>query len=83
MTRPQLRIHYHDRHRWRDEKARWKMDKARWKEKVTDGVQTARAITFSELRDGRIVRQTEYWPDPFEAAEWRAQWVERLLRKEQ
>ena len=50
---------------------------------VTDGVQTARAITFSELRDGRIVRQTEYWPDPFEAAEWRAQWVERILPKEQ
>jgi len=27
---------------------------------------------------GRIVRQTEYWPDPFEAAAWRAQWVERM-----
>ena len=50
---------------------------------VTDGVQAARAITFSELRDGRIVRQTEYWPDSFEAAEWRAQWVERILPKEQ
>ncbi len=45
---------------------------------VTDGVQVARAITFSELRDGRIARQTEYWPDPFEAAAWRAQWVERV-----
>ncbi|MDQ5854644.1 MAG: hypothetical protein M3380_21750 [Chloroflexota bacterium] len=59
------------------------MDKARWKEEVTDGVQTARAITFSGLRHGRIVRQTEYWPDPFEAAEWRARWVERILPKEQ
>ena len=46
-------------------------------------VQTARAITFSGLRHGRIVRQTEYWPDPFEAAEWRARWVERILPKEQ
>ena len=44
---------------------------------VTDGTTTARAITFSELRDGRIVHQTEYWPDPFEAAAWRALWVER------
>ena len=44
---------------------------------VTDGVLTARAITFSTVRDGRIIRQTEYWPDPFEAAAWRAQWVER------
>lgn len=45
---------------------------------VTDGAVTARAITFSEVRDGKIVRQTEYWPDPFEAAPWRAQWVERM-----
>ena len=45
---------------------------------VTDGATTARALTFSEVRDGKIVRQTEYWPDPFEAAPWRAQWVERF-----
>jgi ketosteroid isomerase-like protein len=44
---------------------------------VTDGVKLGLAITFSEVRDGRIVRQTEYWPDPFEAAPWRAEWVER------
>jgi len=44
---------------------------------VTDGVLKATAITFSNVLDGRIVRQTEYWPDPFEAAPWRAGWVER------
>ena len=44
---------------------------------VTDGAVTARAITFSEVREGRIIRQVEYWPDPMEAAAWRAQWVER------
>jgi ketosteroid isomerase-like protein len=45
---------------------------------VTDGVSNiARALTFSTVQDGRIVRQTEYWPDPFEAAAWRARWVER------
>ncbi|MGI8968059.1 MAG: DsbA family protein, partial [Chloroflexota bacterium] len=44
---------------------------------VTDGVQIARAITFSEVLDGRIVRQTEYWPDPFEAPACRARCVER------
>lgn len=43
---------------------------------VTDGEQTGRAITFSEIRDGLIVRQTEYWPDPFGAPTWRAKWVE-------
>jgi len=44
---------------------------------VTDGAVSGRAITFSEVRDGRIVRQTEYWPDPFEPAPWRARWVEQ------
>jgi len=45
---------------------------------VTDGKISARAITFSDLSDGKIVHQTEYWPDPFEAAAWRSQWVERM-----
>jgi ketosteroid isomerase-like protein len=44
---------------------------------VTDGVRRDRAVTFSELRDGRIARQIEYWPDPTEPAAWRARWVER------
>jgi ketosteroid isomerase-like protein len=38
---------------------------------------TARVVSFFELRDGVIWCMTEFWPDPFEAAEWRAQWVER------
>jgi ribonuclease HI/ketosteroid isomerase-like protein len=43
---------------------------------VTDGVLRARAITFSTVRDGQIVRQVEYWPEPFSAPAWRAGWVE-------
>jgi ketosteroid isomerase-like protein len=34
---------------------------------VTDGVQKGRAITFFTLRDGKIARQVEFWPEPFEA----------------
>jgi hypothetical protein len=30
------------------------------------------------VREGKILRQVEYWPDPFEAAAWRSQWVERI-----
>ncbi len=45
---------------------------------VTDGVIQGRVITFSTIRDGKIWRQTEFWPDPFEAAAWRKQWVERI-----
>lgn len=45
---------------------------------VTDSVVTGRVITFSTIRDGKILHQTEFWPDPFEPANWRAQWVETI-----
>ena len=44
---------------------------------VTDGAVLARAVTFSTVQDGLIRRQTEYWPDPFPPAAWRAEWVEK------
>lgn len=34
-------------------------------------------VFLFELRDGKIAHETGYWPAPFEAAEWRAPWVER------
>jgi ketosteroid isomerase-like protein len=43
---------------------------------VTDGERMDRAASFFELRDGLIWQMTEFWPDPFEAPAWRAQWVE-------
>ena len=30
-----------------------------------------------ELRDGRILSETAYFTQPFDPADWRAQWVER------
>ena len=45
---------------------------------VTDGLRTDRVITFSTVRDGKIWKQVEFWPEPFEAPEWRAQWVEKI-----
>ncbi len=32
-------------------------------------------VFIFELRDGRIARETAYWAEPFDAPEWRAQWV--------
>jgi hypothetical protein len=43
---------------------------------VTDGERLDRAITFFKLREGRIWRITEHWPDPFPAADWRSSLVE-------
>lgn len=45
---------------------------------VTDGVIIARAITFSTVQDGKITRQVEFWPDPYDPPAWRAQWVELM-----
>jgi ketosteroid isomerase-like protein len=35
-------------------------------------------VVIVEFRDGKILRETRYYPQPFEAPEWRAQWVERM-----
>ena len=45
---------------------------------VTEGRITGRAITFSTVKDEKIWKQVEFWPDPFEAPTWRAQWVKKL-----
>ena len=47
---------------------------------VTDGTRTDRAITFSTVRDGKIWKQVEFWPEPFEAPAWRVQWVEKISK---
>ena len=45
---------------------------------VSDGKRKDRVITFSTIRDGKIWKQVEFWPKPFEAPEWRAKWVEKI-----
>lgn len=45
---------------------------------VTDGTLHDRVITFSTIRDGKIWKQVEFWPEPFVAPEWRKQWVEKM-----
>ncbi|MEZ8018101.1 nuclear transport factor 2 family protein [Vibrio splendidus] len=42
---------------------------------VTDSVLKDRVITFHTVDNGLIQKQTEFWPDSFEAPEWRSQWV--------
>ena len=45
---------------------------------VTDGVQSARALSFFTVAQGRITRLVEYWPEPYPAPPNRAHLVERL-----
>jgi hypothetical protein len=37
-------------------------------------------VSVMEFRDDQVVRETQYFADPFEAAAWRARWVERMER---
>jgi hypothetical protein len=46
--------------------------------RVRDGLWIKEGVNDYELKDGRIWRDTRYYSQPFEAPEWRAQWVEKL-----
>jgi ketosteroid isomerase-like protein len=35
-------------------------------------------VSIIEVRDGRVVKETDYFAEPFPAPGWRAQWVERF-----
>jgi hypothetical protein len=35
-------------------------------------------VSIMEFRGEKVARETQYFADPFEAAAWRAQWVERM-----
>jgi ketosteroid isomerase-like protein len=35
-------------------------------------------VGITELRDGKVARNTEYFANPFPAPEWRKQYVERM-----
>jgi hypothetical protein len=37
---------------------------------------SAFSVSIMEFRDGKVVHETQYFADPFEAPEWRRQWVE-------
>jgi len=35
-------------------------------------------VSIVEVREGRIVRETDYFAEPFPAPQWRARWVQRM-----
>jgi SnoaL-like domain len=39
--------------------------------------QAAYTVSIMEFRDGKVVHETQYFGDPFEAPAWRKQWVEQ------
>ena len=37
----------------------------------------AYTVSIMEFRDGKVVHETQYFADPFEAPDWRRQWVQQ------
>jgi hypothetical protein len=35
-------------------------------------------VSIMEFRGGKVVHETQYFADPFEAPAWRSQWVQRI-----
>ena len=36
------------------------------------------ALAIVEFGDGKVVRETHYFAEPFEAPAWRSRWVEKM-----
>ena len=39
---------------------------------------SAYTVSIMEFRDGKVVHETQYFADPFEAPAWRKQWVQQV-----
>ena len=44
---------------------------------ITYQGRAAFTVSFMEFREGKVVHETQYFADPFEAPAWRKQWVEQ------
>jgi len=45
---------------------------------ITYQEQPAFTVSIMEFRNGKVVHETQYFADPFEAPAWRSQWVQRM-----
>ena len=45
---------------------------------ITYSGRVAYTVSIMEFRNGKVVHETQYFADPFEAPDWRSQWVQRM-----
>jgi hypothetical protein len=45
---------------------------------ITYGERRSFTVSIMEFRNGKVVHETQYFADPFEAPSWRSQWVEQI-----
>ena len=42
----------------------------------------AYTVSIMEFRNGKVVHETQYFTDPFEAPAWRSQWVQQMAGRQ-
>ena len=47
-----------------------------------DGARPTKAVFIMEFRDGKVVRETDYFGEPFDPPEYRSAWVEVMPEDE-
>jgi len=45
---------------------------------ITYHEREAYTVSIMEFRDDKVMHETQYFADPFEAPAWRSQWVQRI-----
>jgi len=45
---------------------------------ITYQERSAYTVSIMEFRNGKVVHETQYFADPFDAPTWRSQWVQRI-----
>lgn len=45
---------------------------------ITYDDRVAFTVSIMEFRDGKVVHETQYFSDPFDAPAWRSRWVQKL-----
>lgn len=46
---------------------------------ITYQGRAACTVSIMEFRDGKVIHETQYFSDPFEAPAWRSQWVQKIV----
>jgi hypothetical protein len=46
--------------------------------RITYQGRSAYTVSIMEFRDGKVVHETQYFADPFEAPAWRSKWVQQV-----
>jgi len=44
---------------------------------INYGTTVVQTVSIMEFQNGKVIHETQYFAEPFEAPAWRSQWVEK------